>query len=1113
MSYSSTASGNSFSTIRKTHLPSENAPTLSPIRLWLSARRRLSSMSRADSLTAVTLDSPTDMADIFPPTPTPSLETQRKSLFDMFPSNGEPSRNRDLPPTPPVDDEPAMPRRRRRPASVYPLNDPPFPQRKYTDPTPLRRFEEDTLDVDLDAYGDVPELDAPLSFVTTSTAESTTSTPSIGVYPYKNEPRIRTGAYSSESSGTYSYPTEQVGLGLTDDTFAHRPWKRDVNRLRSDSASTSMTASTSTSGIVSALRYSGYTDSSEETKDIGESLAVTMVDEGREKILNIEKLNAMGGVDALTEDIISGLSGITHLLLPDCGSQLVPILPSLLVMLAPTLIVLDLSQNDITFLPECMRHCTSLEELNLSGNPLRTLPVWLGELTSLRMLVIDGCGLQNMPPLASLASLHTLCLRRNRFVSLPSWVSQLEQLETLRVDDNPFASQWIPIVAPILASPPPLIRSVSSVASVTSMASSRTASSLDGWMSPSSSAAHSVSGLGSIAEDQPQSAPPQMVSVNDSPSRGLRKMRSAGTLFNVPDTPALPTSTSASLGYSSRAASAMGDYDPQAPRMTASRSKWGFLRKMSMNRLKPDKLSASASANIRTMPMLKHADSEPIPRLSRPFDLGEFGQALPVASPSTLPLASPNLKRGKRRSFLPVDEPLAASHSEETIEDLTLTGVVVENPEDTESRYKAGLVSIKSYLRDLFDLSRPTIEPYGSFEVVPSSAPRRPVESRASSETEESGKKFKNDPSKRTKVLREIYETERTYVRGLSELVSIYVQPAGQAVAKGETVVPLAERKIVFGGVESILTIHRDNLLPALERVIKPLLDRGDDDELSKQTAHQVGEVFRTYIAYMKQYSTYINNFDNALSRMKTWEADTTMTMNQRKRVRAFLKRCRESPKHSQINLESYLLLPIQRVPRYKLLLEDLAMCTPLRVDGPRDTLDDALNEIASLASLMNEEKRGSDSRLRLFHWQKRITSRGPSPLVQPHRKLIMDGALHLIRLVKKASTFVEVDLDSETMSKAVVPIEYIAPEPMDRPMMLILCTDLLVLVQQRNEGWDGAVDLFNVLRMATLREPASVVGVNVLRVVDNKSIYYFSGTSVSSVTAWCRAINTARRK
>jgi hypothetical protein len=411
------------------------------------------------------------------------------------------------------------------------------------------------------------------------------------------------------------------------------------------------------------------------------------------------------------------------------------------------------------------------------------------------------------------------------------------------------------------------------------------------------------------------------------------------------------------------------------------------------------------------------------------------------------------------------------------------------------------------------------------------------------------GKKFKNDSAKRTKVLREIYETERTYVRGLGELVSIYVKPAGQPInpgkAQSETMIPLAERKIVFGGIESILTIHRDNLLPSLERAVKDLLENGDDESgnKSRDTAHTVGEVFRTYIAYMKQYSTYINNFDNAQSRMKTWSASSSspfasglgpsksvmsgastsiasaaigasaamplpmseavpqtgcpMSSAQRKRVKAFLKRCRLHPMHSQINLESYLLLPIQRVPRYKLLLEDLAMCTPPRSTGPkdRDTLDDALHEISGLASLMNEEKREADSRLRLYHWQKRITGRGPSPLVQPHRKLILDGSLTLIRLVKKTSTFVEVDhtiiKDGEstiTPNKMVVPVEHIVPEPMDRKMVMILCSDMMVLGQPRNsEDPDCLIDLYNVLRMATVREAASIVNGNIIRLVDHK--------------------------
>lgn len=51
--------------------------------------------------------------------------------------------------------------------------------------------------------------------------------------------------------------------------------------------------------------------------------------------------------------------------------------------------------------------------------------------------------------------------------------------------------------------------------------------------------------------------------------------------------------------------------------------------------------------------------------------------------------------------------------------------------------------------------------------------------------------------------------------------------------------------------------------------------------------------------------------------------AITPLTNGQRKRIKEFLKRCRRNPKHSQLNLEGYLLLPVQRIPRYKLLVSN----------------------------------------------------------------------------------------------------------------------------------------------------------------------------------------------
>jgi hypothetical protein len=45
------------------------------------------------------------------------------------------------------------------------------------------------------------------------------------------------------------------------------------------------------------------------------------------------------------------------------------------------------------------------------------------------------------------------------------------------------------------------------------------------------------------------------------------------------------------------------------------------------------------------------------------------------------------------------------------------------------------------------------------------------------------------------------------------------------------------------------------------------------------------------------------------------------LTSGQRRRIKQFLKRCRMNPRHSQLNMEGYLLLPVQRIPRYRLLV------------------------------------------------------------------------------------------------------------------------------------------------------------------------------------------------
>ena len=134
-----------------------------------------------------------------------------------------------------------------------------------------------------------------------------------------------------------------------------------------------------------------------------------------------------------------------------------------------------------------------------------------------------------------------------------------------------------------------------------------------------------------------------------------------------------------------------------------------------------------------------------------------------------------------------------------------------------------------------------------------------------------------------------------------------------------------------------------------------------------------------------------------------------------------------------------------------------------------------------------------------------------------------MDGALSLTRVVRKATVSFEV-IDSHG-DASTVQVECLAPEMTPRALIGILCNDLLVLCRDPSQGQDpnSPVDLWAVLRMQTLPQPASIVHGNgqfsilkigvhpidvrviALRLVDNKAVLYFDAPSPSEALNWYR--------
>lgn len=871
-------------------------------------------------------------------------------------------------------------------------------------------------------------------------------------------------------------------------------------------------------------------------------------------------LSVVSSEESVQKDVTPGT---THLSMKNCALANYEML-----RIPNMLVVLDLSGSQLTELPMALAQCTSLEELNISRNPfgrsMMNTPLGsLRALEHLRVLLADECELRAVPQeIIMLTSLQILGLRRNMLLGLPSWLYVLDFLDCLLLEGNHHLRPvWKSILHPLLTmddSQPPSPLPVSH-------SDTQTDSTIASPITPPLTARAEVrkrSGTGSSGA-------------------------STGGLFNK------FMASSRSSSHSDRSASIS-----RAP----SRSRSSADSKSSSSSQAGQTSSTSRSSHGGGLVLPQHT---PTKTFLTPVPLSTQVPASSPAHPEIKPLLC----------FLPVRE--ESDGTEALLAWFARTGTALVR-------------HLRAYLRDMDNLlperhrevpgsamsltgSSGIGSPNMSFSAMSSGGGSDPTSRCSPGEVfmrngilDEAGEavtmqavsRVKENAIKRYCVLREIVETERTYVAGLTELMDIYLKRVRQPMdgVSDDRVLSVEKERLIFGHVEVIIQFHQEAFLPELERKTAVLLSIPEVDEerhaqLSAHVAAEVANVFSNYSAYFKMYTSYINQYDTALRLIAQWHdplsprvksaikssgsslaslgqrflhLDTSsssslaggspsspptednamselppISYSEHKRMQLFLKRCKNDPRHSQINLEGYLLLPIQRIPRYRLLLEQLVKCTShgVLLDIDREALARALAHISLVASWVNEGKRQSEQGKRLLQWQSRLRGSFSAPLVQPHRRLVCDGSLRLLRVTKRVHPTASLDHASGTDEDALEQLT------LDITAHLLLCNDLMVVVvpsstlaeessplgsKQRSASVPGTgqhtpetsmLDLLAVLKPQVYTfppglngnvtmPPASTVGPAQLRVVDAKYIYYFLTSSHREALRWQSLIN-----
>ncbi|KTG47892.1 hypothetical protein cypCar_00007997 [Cyprinus carpio] len=172
-----------------------------------------------------------------------------------------------------------------------------------------------------------------------------------------------------------------------------------------------------------------------------------------------------------------------------------------------------------------------------------------------------------------------------------------------------------------------------------------------------------------------------------------------------------------------------------------------------------------------------------------------------------------------------------------------------------------------------------------------------------------------SDADKLRKVICELVETERTYVKDLNYLIGRYLTPLQK-----ESFLTQDELDVLFGNLPEMLEFQVE-FLKTLEdgtRLV-PDLEKLERVEEFKKILFSLGGSFLYYADRFKIYSAFCASHTKVPKVLVKAKTDVAF--------KAFLDERNPKQQHSS-TLESYLIKPIQRVLKYPLLLRELHSLT-----------------------------------------------------------------------------------------------------------------------------------------------------------------------------------------
>ncbi|XP_019569400.2 FYVE, RhoGEF and PH domain-containing protein 3 isoform X1 [Rhinolophus sinicus] len=234
-----------------------------------------------------------------------------------------------------------------------------------------------------------------------------------------------------------------------------------------------------------------------------------------------------------------------------------------------------------------------------------------------------------------------------------------------------------------------------------------------------------------------------------------------------------------------------------------------------------------------------------------------------------------------------------------------------------------------------------------------------------------------SEPQKLLHIAQELLHTEETYVRRLHLLDQVFCTRLTEAGIPSEVTTG------IFSNISSIYRFHGQFLLPELQTRITEEWDMNP----------RLGDILQKLAPFLKMYGEYVKNFDRAMELVSAWTQRSLL-------FRDVVHSIQKQEVCGNLTLQHHMLEPVQRVPRYELLLTDYLKRLP--VDAPdRKDAERSLELISTAANHSNAAIRKMEKMHKLLEVYERLG--GEEDIVNPTNELIKEG--HIQKLSAKNGT------------------------------------------------------------------------------------------------------------